>query len=168
MREDKREDQLPTLSPLPTSLHYWLPISFPLKPSTANTISVFYKGVLAIFLNGFMHPSWLSYWFLKINISLKNCLEILSETKIVLKAPPESAAYRHASMYGIGKQVTEFTFTHINDETTSQLLFFQRSTADLLKTFLKGNNAMIFAYGVTNAGKTYTIQGNLKIIVFVL
>lgn len=28
--------------------------------------------------------------------------------------------------------------------------------------FLDGKNALIFSYGVTNAGKTYTIQGKAR------
>lgn len=31
--------------------------------------------------------------------------------------------------------------------------------APLMARFLEGNNCVLFAYGMTNAGKTYTIQG---------
>jgi hypothetical protein len=30
---------------------------------------------------------------------------------------------------------------------------------DLVKDVLNGNNALIFAYGVTNSGKTFTVMG---------
>lgn len=36
---------------------------------------------------------------------------------------------------------------------------FEHTTAPLLKRFLKGENCVLFAYGMTNAGKTYTVQG---------
>lgn len=37
---------------------------------------------------------------------------------------------------------------------------FEQSTAPLLRRFLNGENCVLFAYGMTNAGKTHTIQGN--------
>jgi hypothetical protein len=36
---------------------------------------------------------------------------------------------------------------------------FEHTTAPLLKRFLRGENCVLFAYGMTNAGKTYTVQG---------
>lgn len=37
---------------------------------------------------------------------------------------------------------------------------FDSSALDIVKQFIEGQNSLIFSYGVTNAGKTYTIQGN--------
>ena len=36
----------------------------------------------------------------------------------------------------------------------------------LVNRFLKGDSGLLFAYGVTNSGKTYTIYGDEKKIVF--
>jgi hypothetical protein len=36
---------------------------------------------------------------------------------------------------------------------------FEHTTAPLLRKFLNGENCVLFAYGMTNAGKTYTVQG---------
>lgn len=41
--------------------------------------------------------------------------------------------------------------------TQSEL--FEDTVKSQTSDFLDGKNALIFSYGVTNAGKTYTIQG---------
>lgn len=41
----------------------------------------------------------------------------------------------------------------------SQSELFEQTVKSQLHDFLDGKNALIFTYGVTNAGKTYTIQG---------
>jgi len=37
---------------------------------------------------------------------------------------------------------------------------YEHTTLPLLQRFLGGDNCVMFAYGMTNAGKTYTIQGS--------
>lgn len=37
---------------------------------------------------------------------------------------------------------------------------FQETTIPLLRNYMLGQNALLFAYGKTNAGKTYTIAGS--------
>ena len=52
-----------------------------------------------------------------------------------------------------------FSFTKIFPPDTVQSDFFTNTTLPLVKDLLNGENGLIFAYGVTNSGKTYTIQG---------
>jgi kinesin family member 20 len=52
-----------------------------------------------------------------------------------------------------------YTFSHVFGPTTNQSEFFTQTTLPLVKDLLNGQNALLFAYGVTNSGKTYTIQG---------
>lgn len=55
---------------------------------------------------------------------------------------------------------TTYTFTHIFPPATSQSTFFQKTTLPLIRAALcQGENGLLFAYGVTNSGKTYTVQG---------
>lgn len=37
--------------------------------------------------------------------------------------------------------------------------FFDGTVRSQVQDFLHGKNALVFSYGVTNAGKTHTIQG---------
>ena len=52
-----------------------------------------------------------------------------------------------------------YTFTHVFPPTTPQNEFFTSTTLPLVKGLLDGENGLLFAYGVTNSGKTYTVQG---------
>ncbi|KAF8898450.1 P-loop containing nucleoside triphosphate hydrolase protein [Infundibulicybe gibba] len=52
-----------------------------------------------------------------------------------------------------------YTFSHIFPPDTSQSDFFAKTTLPLVHDVLQGQNALLFTYGVTNSGKTYTIQG---------
>ncbi len=47
--------------------------------------------------------------------------------------------------------------------TCTQAEFFEGTISSQVHDFVHGKNALVFSYGVTNAGKTYTIQGELKI-----
>ncbi|KDQ54883.1 hypothetical protein JAAARDRAFT_37996 [Jaapia argillacea MUCL 33604] len=53
-----------------------------------------------------------------------------------------------------------YTFSHIFPPTTPQSSFFTHTTLPLINDLLlEGRNGLIFAYGVTNSGKTFTVQG---------
>ncbi|KAJ6519384.1 kinesin-like protein [Mycena sanguinolenta] len=52
-----------------------------------------------------------------------------------------------------------YTFSHVFPAQTSQSDFFTKTTLPLVRDVLQGQNGLLFAYGVTNSGKTYTVQG---------
>jgi hypothetical protein len=52
-----------------------------------------------------------------------------------------------------------YTFTHVFPPTTQQPEFFAKTTLPLVRGLLDGEDGLLFAYGVTNSGKTYTMQG---------
>ncbi|KAJ3815667.1 kinesin-like protein [Lentinula aff. lateritia] len=52
-----------------------------------------------------------------------------------------------------------YTFSHVFPPNTMQGEFFTRTTLPLVRDVLEGQNALLFTYGVTNSGKTYTVQG---------
>ena len=55
-----------------------------------------------------------------------------------------------------------YKFSHAFLPSTQQADFFAKTTLPLVQDLLDGQNGLIFAYGVTNSGKTYTIQGGNK------
>jgi hypothetical protein len=50
-------------------------------------------------------------------------------------------------------------FSRVFGANSMQDEVFEHTTAPLLRRFLNGENCVLFAYGMTNAGKTYTVQG---------
>jgi hypothetical protein len=71
-----------------------------------------------------------------------------------MEPPEDSNAYRTRN-----RAPERYRFTKIFTEKVSQQDFFNKTTLPLLKDVLGGENALIFAYGVTNSGKTYSIMG---------
>ncbi|XP_030046009.1 kinesin-like protein KIF20A [Microcaecilia unicolor] len=91
----------------------------------------------------------------------QGCVTIESSEIVALQAPKDSAALKNSEK-GIGQSMHKFTFTQIFGSETTQNEFFDGTIKDLLTAFIDGQNALVFTYGVTNAGKTYTIQGSSK------
>jgi hypothetical protein len=59
--------------------------------------------------------------------------------------------------------VKRYIFSHIFGESDDQETVFQFSIFQVLKQlFNKGKNGLVFSYGVTNSGKTFTMVGNDK------
>lgn len=80
--------------------------------------------------------------------------------------------YKFTSVFpsGVGSSSTPLvsptspTFTAADrkrlEQTESQAAFFRSTTLPLVRDFLKnGENCLLFAYGSTGSGKTYTVQG---------
>ncbi|XP_075697323.1 kinesin-like protein KIF20B isoform X2 [Rhinoderma darwinii] len=88
----------------------------------------------------------------------QDCVGIPDSCSVLVKAPLGSQAGR-VSDKGCVSMAQKFTFTHVFGPETSQSQFFEGSMKKQVIAFMKGQNQLIFTYGVTNAGKTYTFQG---------
>ncbi|XP_050195096.1 LOW QUALITY PROTEIN: kinesin-like protein KIF20B [Myiozetetes cayanensis] len=78
-------------------------------------------------------------------------------TNITLK-PPHHYLNR-LSEKTAGQMIQKFTFSRVFGPETTQEEFFEGTMKDPVQDFLDGYNRLVFTYGVTNAGKTYTFQG---------
>lgn len=63
---------------------------------------------------------------------------------------------------------TVYKFTHVFSSSASTTIdlplntqegFFESTTLPLVTDFLAGHNCLMFAYGASGSGKTYTVQG---------
>ncbi|XP_056318932.1 kinesin-like protein KIF20A [Danio aesculapii] len=91
----------------------------------------------------------------------QGCVVLEDSETIALHAPKGSATMK-CSEKGIGQQVYKFSFSQIFGPNCTQTEFFEGTISSQVQAFLHGKNALVFSYGVTNAGKTYTIQGSPK------
>uniref|UniRef100_A0A803YJF4 Kinesin-like protein n=1 Tax=Meleagris gallopavo TaxID=9103 RepID=A0A803YJF4_MELGA len=89
------------------------------------------------------------------------CVTIEDPQTVILHAPKESPAMKNCER-GIGHSVHKFTFSRVFRPETTQSEFFEGSTKEIVRAYVNGVNGLVFTYGVTNAGKTYTIQGTSK------
>ena len=82
----------------------------------------------------------------------ERCVEVIDDETIRL-APPESS---RAYFNGKGQ---EYTFKTVYDEDSTQTEVFQSCGFKLVNDLFQGKNGLMFTYGVTGSGKTYTMQG---------
>ncbi|KAM8763881.1 kinesin-like protein KIF20A isoform 1-T2 [Rhynchonycteris naso] len=91
----------------------------------------------------------------------RGCVRIENEETLVLQAPKDSFAQK-SNERGIGQAIHKFTFSQIFGPEVGQASFFNLTVKEMVKDVLKGQNWLIYTYGVTNSGKTHTIQGTIK------
>ena len=54
---------------------------------------------------------------------------------------------------GVGRnKIKRYMYDHVFDETTTQEIVYQKTTAPLVKDVLNGMSAAVFAYGCTGSG----------------
>ncbi|XP_068544064.1 kinesin-like protein KIF20B isoform X3 [Anas acuta] len=87
----------------------------------------------------------------------QDCFLLEDSTSIILK-PPKNSLNR-LSEKTAGQQIQKFTFSQVFGPETTQEEFFEGTMKQPVQDFLEGYNRLIFTYGVTNAGKTYTFLG---------
>ncbi|XP_071419334.1 kinesin-like protein KIF20B isoform X2 [Pithys albifrons albifrons] len=87
----------------------------------------------------------------------QDCVSLEDSTNIILK-PPQHYLNR-LSEKTAGQMMQKFTFSQVFGPETTQEEFFEGAMKEPVQDFLDGYNRLVFTYGVTNAGKTYTFQG---------
>ncbi|CAI5447915.1 unnamed protein product [Caenorhabditis angaria] len=78
----------------------------------------------------------------------------IDETTVQTVLPP--AIYRRDGAPNVEKI---FSFGRVFSENDGQPTVFERTSIDLILNLLRGQNSLLFTYGVTGSGKTYTMTG---------
>ena len=86
--------------------------------------------------------------------------------------PPKSSCYAQNKQTLQTLSQTIFQFSYVFQQSITQNNFFRGTIYPCFEKFFQGDNLLIFSYGVTNSGKTYTMQGeaiyNLILLLFEL
>ncbi|KAK6748177.1 hypothetical protein RB195_001042 [Necator americanus] len=82
------------------------------------------------------------------------CL-VVAEENVIRVLPPPGMQKRDGSPY----PQKDFEFGFVFDENDRQQAVFERCATDLIEHLLAGKNGLLFTYGVTGSGKTYTMTG---------
>lgn len=83
-----------------------------------------------------------------------SCMRPTSSTTIVV-TPPESAT----NFRTINKEIREYTFSRVFTSDVAQKEIFKTVALPLVENLIQGRNGLLFTYGVTGSGKTYTMTG---------
>lgn len=85
-----------------------------------------------------------------------NCINI-NKARGFATVKPRTLALQNEAIRKAGKAT--FQFGQIFDEDATQEFVFKETAYDKVEGLFEGKDGLIFAYGTTNAGKTYTIKG---------
>ncbi|NWI87436.1 KI20A protein, partial [Pitta sordida] len=88
----------------------------------------------------------------------QGCVCIENSETLLLKAPKNSFTMRSMER-GVGQAVHRFSFSRIFGPDVGQKVFFDETMKQVVKDVLNGQNCLVYTYGITNSGKTHTIQG---------
>ncbi|XP_073476530.1 kinesin-like protein KIF20A isoform X1 [Aquarana catesbeiana] len=91
----------------------------------------------------------------------QGCVVVENQETLILRAPKDSFTMKNTER-GMGQSAHKFTFSQIFGPEVDQKPFFDGTMRRVVKDALNGQNWLVYTYGVTNSGKTYTIQGTNK------
>ncbi|NWS65581.1 KI20A protein, partial [Crotophaga sulcirostris] len=91
----------------------------------------------------------------------QGCVCIENSETLLLKAPKDSFTMQNTER-GVGQAAHRFSFTKIFGPDVGQKLFFEETMKEVVKDVLNGQNWLVYTYGITNSGKTHTVQGSNK------
>ncbi|XP_072292458.1 uncharacterized protein kif20ba [Eucyclogobius newberryi] len=92
----------------------------------------------------------------------QKCVALESADTVVVKAPGSSQSLRQsvaATERSLLQTGQRFQFSQVYGPNTSQKQLYDGTVKDLVRDVLTGGNSLVFTYGVTNAGKTFTFLG---------
>jgi len=88
-----------------------------------------------------------------------NSILSVSGNNIVVQSPKDSFNNRNNAEM---RTLQKFKFNKIYDAGVTQEALFQDSVLNLVQDFLMGKNTLLFTYGATTTGKTYTMLGKVR------
>uniref|UniRef100_A0A4W6DWP9 Kinesin-like protein n=1 Tax=Lates calcarifer TaxID=8187 RepID=A0A4W6DWP9_LATCA len=83
------------------------------------------------------------------------CIEVISSTTIQLHAPEGFRTNRNGEY-----KETQYSFKKVFGVSVSQMELFEYVAKPLVDDLIHGKNGLLFTYGVTGSGKTFTMTGS--------
>uniref|UniRef100_A0A7N8XTL6 Kinesin-like protein n=1 Tax=Mastacembelus armatus TaxID=205130 RepID=A0A7N8XTL6_9TELE len=83
------------------------------------------------------------------------CIEVISSTTIQLHAPEGFKTNRNGEY-----KETQYSFKKVFGVSVSQRELFEHVAKPLVDDLIHGKNGLLFTYGVTGSGKTFTMTGS--------
>lgn len=84
-----------------------------------------------------------------------SCLKVTSPTTVILSPPEMAINFKAGNL-----KETLYTFKRVFDVTSQQKDVYSTVAEPLIENLVRGKNGLLFTYGVTGSGKTYTMTGN--------
>ncbi|XP_026734597.1 kinesin-like protein KIF23 [Trichoplusia ni] len=82
------------------------------------------------------------------------CMKIISPNTVLLTPPSTAISYRNENA-----KTMKYTFKEVFPPETNQQEVFDKVALPIVEGLIKGKNGLLFTYGVTGSGKTFTMTG---------
>ncbi|XP_054654960.1 kinesin-like protein KIF20B isoform X2 [Dunckerocampus dactyliophorus] len=89
----------------------------------------------------------------------QDCVSMDPPDTVLLRPPSAMLSGRVSADKPLPHTAQRFQFSQVYGADTTQRELFQGTVKDLVKHVLQGGNSLVFTYGVTNSGKTFTFLG---------
>lgn len=91
------------------------------------------------------------------------CVRVKNANTVILSNAEQIICQKHIGNNGVGPHKDiQYVFKHVFEGMTSQRDVFAAVAQPLVENLIKGRNSLLFTYGVTGSGKTFTMAGDLK------
>ncbi|XP_016991763.1 kinesin-like protein KIF23 [Drosophila rhopaloa] len=87
-------------------------------------------------------------------------LKVKNSTTIALH--PQDQLLQHHKPHNGAQREIQYIFKHVFQPEATQQDVYVSVAQPLVENLLKGRDSLLFTYGVTGSGKTYTMTGNLR------
>lgn len=85
-----------------------------------------------------------------------SCLRVAAHNTVVLTPPEIAINYKISNL-----KETQYIFKHVFEAGASQHESYSTVAQPLVEALVRGKNGLLFTYGVTGSGKTYTMTGDI-------
>lgn len=85
----------------------------------------------------------------------ESCLKVINNTTVHIVSNENTQSYART---GLLKEI-QYSFKYVFDESASQKMVFDQVAFPLIEDLIHGKNGLLFTYGITSSGKTYSMTG---------
>lgn len=85
-----------------------------------------------------------------------SCLRVTAHNTVVLTPPEIAINYKITNL-----KETQYIFKHVFEVSSTQHEAYSTVAQPLVEGLVRGRNGLLFTYGVTGSGKTYTMTGDI-------
>lgn len=89
------------------------------------------------------------------------CLRVKNATTIAIN-PQDQLLQHHQKQQNGAQREVQYIFKHVFQPDATQQEVFAAVAQPLVENLVRGRNSLLFTYGVTGSGKTYTMTGNAR------
>ncbi|XP_055628782.1 kinesin-like protein KIF23 [Toxorhynchites rutilus septentrionalis] len=86
-----------------------------------------------------------------------SCLRVTAHNTVVLTPPEIAINFKISTL-----KETQYMFKHVFEASDTQHEVYSTVAQPLVEGLIRGKNGLLFTYGVTGSGKTYTMTGDIQ------